>query len=106
MGLPSIAAATEWVDCLVAGVIEHGPRTFAAEEGDAWSRDSDTEYRDGRLSFVRGSERLAAMRGVPVGNARSGAPKPLSPDSSCTLRREPCVAATQQRRARPQQLVA
>jgi len=51
----------------------HGLPVLRPEEGYVSSKFAESRDRDGRLTYIRGAERIEAIRGLPILNTRTGA---------------------------------
>lgn len=57
--------------------LPHGLKPLTAAEGYVVSKFAESRDEQGRLTYLRGAERLAAIKGLPVINTRSGAQEQL-----------------------------
>ena len=57
--------------------LDHGLRPLTAAEGYVISKFADSRDSKGRLTYIRGEQRLASLRGLPVLNTRTGAEEQL-----------------------------
>lgn len=61
----------------VRSELHHGLKPLSAAEGHVVSRFAESRDNKGRLSYLRGEQRLASMSGLPVVNTRTGAKEEL-----------------------------
>lgn len=61
----------------VRSELQHGLKTLTAAEGYVVSRFADSRDSKGRLTYLRGEQRLASLKGLPVFNTRTGAEEEL-----------------------------
>ncbi|MGD1253665.1 hypothetical protein ACKUT9_05395 [Mycobacterium seoulense] len=57
--------------------LQHGLKTVTAAEGYVASRFADSRDSRGRLTYLRGEQRLASLKGLPVVNTRTGGEEEL-----------------------------
>jgi hypothetical protein len=57
--------------------LHHGLKPLTAAEGYVISKFADSRDSKGRLTYLRGEQRLASLRGLPVVNTRTGAEEEL-----------------------------
>ena len=57
--------------------LRHGLKPLTAAEGHVISKFADSRDSKGRLNYLRGEQRLASLRGLPVVNTRTGAEEEL-----------------------------
>jgi hypothetical protein len=61
----------------VRSELRHGLKPLTPAEGYVVSKFAESRDREGRLTHLRGEDRLAALRGLPVVNTRTGAQEEL-----------------------------
>jgi hypothetical protein len=61
----------------VRSELHHGLKPLTAAEGYVTSKFAESTDRKGQLNYLRGEQRLASLRGLPVVNTRTGAEEEL-----------------------------
>ena len=61
----------------VRSELHHGVKPLTAAEGHVISKFAESRDSKGRLTYLRGEQRLGSLRGLPVVNTRTGAEEEL-----------------------------